>query len=312
MSSLFALISILAGNVAFGRLQIESDVACPTAADVSAGLRQLLGAELSAPSTLSVSRRDASLEVRLTDGNGATLGERTWPRSDDCAADAQAIAVVTAAWAEDLPPVREALVAPPPAPPSVAAAAAPAPRDEPARVPGQLTFRVGTGVASPISTGQSSSRFIWPVPTLQLDLGLRDAGAVAAFGSLGLFADLPRERGSDDDSWYRYTLEPMGGVAMNNDGWSFIAVAGLSVGFVESGMTEGFVRISSTYFDAGVVAEVRARYTLGIGHGKWGLWMSLRGRAALEREAYESWGATGPSSPYEAALLVGGDYSWLR
>jgi hypothetical protein len=260
------------------------------------------------PSMLSVSPRDASLEVRLTDGNGATLGERTWPRSDDCAADAQAIAVVAAAWAEDLPPVREALVAPP----SVAATPAPPPRDAPARVPGQLTFRLGTGIASPISTGQSSSRFIWPVPTLQLDLGLRGAGDVAAFGSLGLFADLPRERGGDDDSWYRYTLEPLGGVAMNNDGWSFAAGAGLSVGFVESGMTEGFVRVSSTYFDAGVIAEVRAHYTLDVGHGKWGLWMSLRGRAALERKAYDSWGPTGPSSPYEAALLVGGDYSWLR
>jgi hypothetical protein len=75
-------------------------------------------------------------------------------------------------------------------------------------------------------------------------------------------------------------------------------------------MTLGFVRVSNTLFDAGVVAEVRVRYTPDVGHGRWGLWMSLRGRAAFERKAYDSWGSTGPSSPYEAALLVGGDFSW--
>ncbi len=76
MSSLFALILIVAGDVTFGRLQIQSDAPCPTATDLSASLHQLLGAELSAPSTLSVSPRDASLEVRLTDRNGAQFIER--------------------------------------------------------------------------------------------------------------------------------------------------------------------------------------------------------------------------------------------
>ena len=309
MTSVFALILIVAGNETFGRLQIRSDVPCPTAADVSASLRRLLGTEPSTPSTLSVSPGEASLEVRLTDGNGATLSERTWPKSTDCAADAQAIALMAAAWAEDLPPVREALVAPPP---SAVVAIAPArpPRDATAS---RFSLRLGSGVASPISTGQYLSRLAWPVPTLQLDLALRGAGTVtrfgtvAKFGSLGLFADLPHARPISGESWYRYTLEPMGGVAMSHGELSFAAGAGLSVGFVKSTSL-------STFFDPGVIAELRVGYTLGVGHGAWGLWMSLRGRAALEqgKEAYSGDWAFGPTSAYEAALLVGGDYSWLR
>ncbi len=311
MSSVFALILIVAGNVSFGRLQIQSDVSCPTAADVSASLRRLLGDEPSSPSTLFVSPGETSLEVRLTDANGATLSERTWPRSTDCAADAQAIAVMAAAWAEDLPPVREALVAPPP-PAVVATAPGRPPRDVTAS---RFTLRLGTGVASPIS-GQSSSLLISPVATLQLDLALRGAGTVtrfgtvAKFGSLGLFADLPRGRPITGESWYRYTLEPMGGVAMSDGELSFAAGAGLSAGFVG----DDAYGVSSTLFDAGVIAEVRVGYTLDIGHDAWGLWMSLRGRAALEqgKEAYAGDWNMGPATPYEAALLVGGDFSWLR
>jgi hypothetical protein len=311
MSSVVALILIVAGNVTFGRLQIQSDVPCPTAADVSASLHRLLGAEPSTPSTVSVSLGETSLEVRLTDGNGATLSERMWPRSTDCAADAQAIAVMAAAWAEDLPPVREALVAPPP---SAVVATVPArpPRDATAS---RFTLRLGSGVASPISTGQSSETLIWPVPTLQLDFALRGAGAVtrfgtiARFGSLGLFADLPRWRGWLDTSWHRYTLEPMGGVAVSRGELSYAAGAGLSVGVLGSNMS-GYPY--GTFFDAGVIAELRVGYTLDVGHGEWGLWMSLRGRAAFERAAYEEWGPAGPMSPYEAALLVGGDFSWRR
>ena len=312
---MFALILIVAGNVSFGRLQIQSDVPCPTSADVSASVQRLL-AEPSTPSTLSVSAGEASLVVRLTDANGATLNERTWPRSTDCAADAQAIAVMAAAWTEDLPPVREALVAPPP---SAVVAAAPArpPLDAAAS---RFTLRLGSGVASPISTGQSSSTLVWAVPTLELDLALRGAerqapgrlhalGAIAPFGSLGLFADLPRGRPITGESWHRYTLEPMGGVAVSHDGLSFAAGAGLSVGVLGSNMSGSPY---GTFFDAGVIAEIRVGYTLDVGHREWGLWMSLRGRAAFERSAYDEWGPAGPRSPYEAALLVGGDFSWRR
>jgi hypothetical protein len=307
MSSVFALILIVAGNISFGRLQIQSDAPCPTSADVSARLRRLLGAEPSTPSTLSVSAGEASLEVRLTDGDGATLSERTWPKSTDCAADAQAIAVMAAAWAEDLPPVREALVAPPPSP-VVATARAPPPRDT---IASRFTLHLGSGVASPISTGQSSSGLIWLVPTLEVDVALRGAGTVtrfgtvARFGSLGLFADLPRWRGFLDTSWHRYTLEPVGGVAVSRGELSYGAGAGLSVGVMGDSRYDNL-------FDAGVIAEVRVRYTLDVGHGAWGLWMSVRGRAAFERASYEEWGQAGPMSPYEAALLVGGDYSWNR
>jgi hypothetical protein len=309
MSSLFALILIVAGNVTFGRLQIQSDAPCPTATDLSASLHQLLGAELSAPSTLSVSPRDASLEVRLTDGSGAKLGERTWPRSNDCAADAQAIAVMAAAWVEDLPSVHEALDAP-----TLARTPTPPPRAAPTSA---LSLELGTGVASPISKGQSTPFLLWAVPTLQLDVGLRGAGAVAPFGSLGLFADLPREHSGRQNSWDRYTIEPLVGVAVGGDAWSLAAGAGLSIGFVQSrGILEGVnldeVTYSSTLFDAGVVAEVRARYTPRISHGRYGFWMSLRGRAAFESKAYSDWGSTGPNSPYEAGLLVGGDYFWRR
>ena len=144
--------------------------------------------------------------------------------------------------------------------------------------------------------------------TLQLDLALRGAGAVAWFGSLGLFADLPRGRPVVGYAWDRYTLEPMGGVAMSDDRVSYAAGAGLSVGYVG----DTAYGVSGTLFDAGVIAEVRVGYTLDVGHGAWSLWMSLRGRAAFERSAYDEWGAFGPESPYEAALLVGGDYSWRR
>jgi len=153
---------------------------------------------------------------------------------------------------------------------------------------------------------------VWGVPTLELDVGLRGTGDVAVFGRLGLFADLQREHGGLKYSWDRYTLEPLAGVAVNDAAWSFSAGAGWSVGFVQSRDSYPDEAYSSTFFDAGVVAELRARYTLGVGRGKYGLWMSLRGRAAFERKAYDEWGAMGPGSPVEAALLAGGDYSWLR
>ncbi len=143
MRSVCAPSLVVAGNVFFGHLQIQSDVACPTADDVSASLHRLLGAELSAAAALSVSRGPAALEVRLTDRDGATLNERALPDTGDCAADAQAIAVLTAAWAAELPPVRQALLAPPPTRP---------PGDTPATAPSRFTLRLGTGVASPIST----------------------------------------------------------------------------------------------------------------------------------------------------------------
>src|SRR4051812_30864875 len=103
MGSFLALSWLIASQVAFGRLQIRSDAVCPTASDVSASLRRLVGREIPTEATLTVSRGAASLDVRLVDAAGAVLAERAWP-DGDCAAAADAIAVVAAAWADDVSP----------------------------------------------------------------------------------------------------------------------------------------------------------------------------------------------------------------
>jgi hypothetical protein len=304
-----------------GGLLILSDVDCPGAAAVGASVRRVLGAEPTAPATLSVSPGAGALVVRLVDGGGALVAERSWPASGPCDAAAEAIAVVAATWLGDLPPVENEVAAPPAPPaPAVEATAVPVVRATPApAAPAHRwagTLLVGAGVATPVASPVSTTG-TWPVPSVKIAGQLRGTGPTTAFGELGLVADVPRDRtfgggaslpGGATNSWDRFTIEPMGGVRIRTDETTLSAGAGLAAGVYEVSGAGG-ANFTYRWFDLDAVVEARAGLTLGPAPRDLGLWIAARGRARLHSNGGNSSG--GPSAPIEAALLVGGDISFL-
>ena len=326
MGSLFALIVVVAGNVSLGQLQIRSDVACPTADSVGASLQPLIGAGQAAAATLSVARGPSSFEVRLVDVGGALVAQRSWPFDVPCAATTEAIAVVAATWLGELPPVSREIAPPSAKPPPLSTGlvletvAAP----PPTRSSRQWAVVVGAGVASPIAAPDSGV-VSWPVAALKVAGEVGGTGEVAPFGGLGFVIDLPRDHeldaptssndGTAHDgaySWYRWAVEPMGGVTVRTGRIAFTTSAGLSLGRITAHGTNAVYTPNYQYFDGGVIAEVRARVALDVAAQRIGLWAAFRGRAAIDDKGLASLGPLGPGSRFEAGLIVGGDYSWPR
>jgi hypothetical protein len=323
MGAVPLLVLAMASTSAAGALRIESDVDCPRAAELGASVRRVLGAEPTAPATLSVSPRDGALVVRLVDGGGALVAERAWPGAGPCDAAAEAIAVVAATWLGDLPPVANEVAAPPvPAPsPAVDAtpvsvvSATPAPATPAHRWAG--TLLVGAGVATPVASPVSTTG-TWPVPTVKIAGQLRGTAPTTAFAEIGLVADVPRDRtfgggasnpGGETDSWDRITIQPMGGVTIRAEDTTLSVGAGLAAGVLEvNGATSSGASWSYHWFDLSAVVEARAGLTLGPAPRDLGLWIALRGREALHSNGASS---GGPYARTEVAVLVGGDISFL-
>ena len=312
MGAVPLLLLALASASASGRLTILSNVDCPRAAELGASVQRLLGAAPAAPATLSISPAAGSLVVRLVDGGGALVAERTWPAAGPCDGTSEAIAVVAATWLGDLPPVTNDVAAPPPAAPAAAdpetpgvVVATPAPPLSAHKLAG--TLLVGAGIASPIA-GPNNGLIAWALPSVKVAGQLRGTGATTGFGEIGLVADVPRARNSV--SWDRFTVEPMGGVAFRAEGTTISVGGGLSVGVLEID-ERSFGSSIYRWFDIAAIAEARAGLTLGPAPRDLGLWAALRGRAALRDGGYSGQGPWGPDSRYELALLVGGDISFL-
>ena len=97
---LLTLLPRLAPVILGGALRIQSEVACPDAAEVSVNVQKLLDlSDQSAATLQGATRRDESwLVLSLWESDGKSLGERRVPYDGDCATLARAAAVVFSAW----------------------------------------------------------------------------------------------------------------------------------------------------------------------------------------------------------------------
>ncbi len=292
------LLTLMTTSAAAG-VQIRSDVGCPSGSDVGARLRPMLGQDASSSATLSITRDANTLTLTLSDAAGSVIDARTWPENADCAATAEAFAVVVAAWLGDLPQVTNTVAAPRRA--SVAPQAAATPRR-----PGLLTVVVGVGPSSPISR-VAPSGVVWPTPALALDVLWRPSASSRGFVGLAFFANLPRQNGSlgTPYDWYRLSAGPEAGLKATIDPFSVMASGGVSAGaLVAQGLGNGVTPWTSVFFDVGAFADVRAGLPLGSGGARWNLWLSVHGRALLRSSLLDYYNDPRiPDNRYEAALL---------
>jgi hypothetical protein len=134
-------------------LEIQGDVTCPTAAEVSQHLTKLVP-ESAAPSSAPaphalLSAGPGFVGVALLSANGDLLADRRLDSSGSCSDLAEAVAVVLAAWHAKLSPaVAVPVVTPPPAPVELVAASPPK-----VESPRPLAFDVGIAVLAAIVVG---------------------------------------------------------------------------------------------------------------------------------------------------------------
>jgi hypothetical protein len=305
-----ALLLVLASASSAGGVQIRSDVDCPSGPDVATRLQRMLGPEASSAATLSITRDGDALTLALSDAAGNVVDARTWPANRDCAATAEAFAVVTAAWLGDLPQVTNTVAAPTrdETERTVITTSAATPRP-----PALLTVVLGAGVSSPISR-IAPSGIVWPTTALALEILARPSASSRGFAGLAIFANLPRHNysvGTPDD-WYRLGAGPEAGLKVRIDPFSVMASGGVSAGaLVAQGLSGGFTTSTSMYLDVGAFADLRAGLPLGSVDAPWDLWLSVHGRASLRSTLVDYYNDPRiPDNRYEAALLLGGDYSW--
>jgi hypothetical protein len=304
-----ALLLALAGASSASGVQIRSDVDCPSGPDVAARLQPMLGHDVSSSATVSITRAAGALTLALDDAAGGVVDARTWPANGDCAATAEAFAVVIAAWLGDLPPVTNTVAAP-------ARASRERVITKPAstpRTPALLTVVVSAGVSSPISR-VAPSGIVWPTAALALDILARPSASSRGFAGLAIFANLPRDNDSFATPYdsYRLGAGPEAGLKIRSDPFSLMASGGLSAGvLVAHGTNAALDPSPDVFFDIGAFADLRVGLPLGSGAASWDLWLSVHGRASLRSSLVDYYNDPRiPDNRYEAALLLGGDYSW--
>jgi hypothetical protein len=304
-----ALLLAIASVTTVGGVQIRSDVDCPSGPDVAARLRRVLGSSASSAATLSISGDANALTLALSDAAGSVVNTRTWPAGGDCAATAEAFAVVIAAWLGDLPRVGNTVSAPPRASSeTVVAKTAATPR-----APPLIIGVVSAGASSPLSRAAPSG-IEWATPAVAIEILARPSASSIGFAGLTLFANLPRDRGNTENRWTRLSAGPELGARGKLDLFSVMASGGVSAGALVAqsrGLIDGGTYPTSVFFDIAAFADLRAGLTFGSQDAPWDLWLSVHGRALLRPI-----GSRYPDDPrvpgarYEAALLLGGDYSW--
>lgn len=287
-----------------GGVQIRSDVDCPSAPDVAARLQRLVGDDAATSATLSIERRVDTLTLTLTDVSGSVVDARTWPTSDDCAATAEAFAVVTAAWLGDLPPVRTTLAAPARASneTTIEKPAAPPPRSA------LLTVVLNGGASAPMaSPSPSGVQDHWTTPAIGLDVLVRPSASSTGFAGVAFFANLPRDWATGD--WYRLDAGPEAGFTNGSGRFRVMASGGVMAGALVG--YDGGYPPASVYFDVAAFADLRAGLAFGSAQAPWDLWLSLHGRGFLRTLSTEFLEDERlPNRYFEAALMLGGDYSW--
>jgi hypothetical protein len=97
-------------------LRVEGETSCPSPAQVAADVQKILGlSDEYAPKVHATLTRDGAwIDLKLSESDGTSLGERRLEASEDCVVLSRAAAVVLAAWLTDQHP--EFLVALPATP----------------------------------------------------------------------------------------------------------------------------------------------------------------------------------------------------
>jgi len=206
-------------------LRVEGETSCPTPTQVAADVQKILGlSEEYAPKIHATLTRDgAFIDLRLSESDGTSLGERRLEASEDCVVLSRTAAAVLAAWLTDQHP--EFLVAlpanpastteantatavdttPPPPPAVIPVTQKPnavAMKNPSARAPS--THRLALGAA--IGGGWASSQFVPAVwLALSLDPVTTGWGAQLSAAWLGAHSQ-PLGTGAGEVSWTRWPL----------------------------------------------------------------------------------------------------------
>ncbi|HEY1537392.1 MAG TPA: hypothetical protein VGF76_25400 [Polyangiaceae bacterium] len=164
-------------------LRVEGETSCPAPAQVAADVQKILGlSDEYAPKVhASLTRDGAFIDLKLTESDGTSLGERRLEANEDCVVLSRTAAVVLAAWLTDQHPeflvALPANVAPNASPGAAPGSSAPPPPPTPAvtpvtpvtqspnpgattkpSAPAPSTHRLALGAA--IGGGWASSQFV--------------------------------------------------------------------------------------------------------------------------------------------------------
>jgi hypothetical protein len=280
-------ISFLLLPLSLGAVDVTSQAACPSAAQVHAALKDMaVPGRDSGHRFVRIAPSRAGVEVDMRDEQGRVLAARTLPGAESCEALSQGIAVLVSAWLASLPPE----------PPPALQLAGPAPPPAP-NAPRVTEWAVGAGGAW---TGSTGSAF---AGALELDGSwgaLRGVGGVAQAVGSSAWAE-PFEGGQV--SWNRFAL---------GAGPRYRLGAGPGVLDVSACVLAGLLWVrgegylaNSAEVGADVGVGLGARWTFG--SWAWAPWVGLEGRQWFRRQEVTVTGASGqwtvPS--LELALTLG-------
>jgi hypothetical protein len=149
-------------------LRVEGETSCPAPAQVAADVQKILGlSDAYAPKVhASLTRDGAFFDLKLTESDGTSLGERRLEANEDCVVLSRTAAVVLAAWLTDQHP--EFVVALPAKPettaePAPSAALPDKPAPQTAATPPAVATAVSTA-APPAAPAAVASRNVSAVP----------------------------------------------------------------------------------------------------------------------------------------------------
>jgi hypothetical protein len=268
---------------------VDGAATCPTAADVSARVTELLpAAETSGPPDLARVDEDAdSVHVSLRRPDGTLVGTRDLERAFSCDELAAAAAVVVAAWESDVHPEFRASLPPAvpvPAPPvAVVPVAAPVPSIAVAPGlprPATIAFEVGAALAGALAPRAGSAGAAADV----MLVGAATSAARRVGGRLALIAGAARELpvGTGRVRWRRFVaaLGPEVRLGRPTAPVTFeLHAEALAALLTATG--EGFTNDRSELsFDPGLGAGVRLR----LGHGRVVPWIDLSGSGWLRQQ----------------------------
>jgi hypothetical protein len=311
---LWTALLLIATTARSGGVQVASQVDCPDSGSVASRLASMLAPAAFPGHRLWISARPAVADqpvvliLRLADAQGTVVGERDWPRSSDCRAAADEVAVVAATWLTALPP--PVLSALPPPQPDRSATAAPATRvvvnAQPSPVARRSTLAVGLGAGWAFTPdGQS-------VPTATLRAEGQPSRFPSLLWSVGFIAagswQQPLEEGQV--SWRRWMGVMELGVRV---GWRRLVLA--TSGGIEAGALSfrgsAFPRPESQIEpEIAACSTTRVAWALGGGPLAPRVWVAGRLTASVIRYHARIQDADGRRaiSWFQAAPLLGVDF----
>jgi hypothetical protein len=258
-------VALLHTAVLGATLRVEGETSCPAPAQVAADVQKILGlSEEYAPKVHATLTPDgAFIDLKLSESDGTTLGERRLEASEDCVVLSRTAAVVLAAWLTDQHP--EFLVA---LPKTADAAGDGTPTDDNGAAPSAtpragVTPPVATPFAAKPSAAATAKATAAKPPTHRLALGAAIGGGWASSqfvpgAWLGVALD-PVTTGWGAQlsaAWLGANSQPLGQHTVSWTRWPLMAgpyrrfVLGTASFELEAGPALGWLRLKGEDFSA--------------------------------------------------------------